>query len=252
MTLRLLTLFSIFCFLSAFELQESIIKNRTITFLQVDLVCGAASDIGCGSRSKPILFDLEIQPEIAEAWLNRPGTIIAVIWKVNQDADEKVLRQILKKHKTSGKVLGVDQSINQEALFRSERWYRSDEVDELSIEEAGRIAEKIMDVLVNQGLIGENESSKMETEVEALIRTELLSLEDVSLLDQRSYYKGWEAGIKDIAKSHMPQEKVDQIRLFEWSPWIKYPICAGIVLVLAFVLILMYRKSGKRSRLSLQ
>src|SRR6266550_2309017 len=37
--------------------------------------------IGCGSASKPILLDLERQAGVLEAWLNRAGTIIAVVWK---------------------------------------------------------------------------------------------------------------------------------------------------------------------------
>jgi hypothetical protein len=37
------------------------------------LVCGAAPSIGCGSRAKPLLADLERQVPINEAWLNRNG-----------------------------------------------------------------------------------------------------------------------------------------------------------------------------------
>jgi hypothetical protein len=32
---------------------------ETITFYDVPLVCGAAPSIGCGSRAKPLLTDLE-------------------------------------------------------------------------------------------------------------------------------------------------------------------------------------------------
>jgi len=54
-----------------------------ITFHSVNLVCGAATDIGCGSRSKPILLDLQKEPSIKEAWqingnpirVNLSGTI---------------------------------------------------------------------------------------------------------------------------------------------------------------------------------
>lgn len=251
MNTRITILLSTFCFLSAFQVQESTPESGIITFLQVDLVCGAASDIGCGSRSKPILNDLENHSAIAEAWLNRPGTIIAVVWNENQDADENLLRQTLKEHNKPGKVMGEKGSLAQQQSFRSERWYRTNEVDELSIEEAGRIAENIMDALVGQGLIGVEEASKMESEVETFIRTELLSLEDVNLLDQRAYYKGWETGIKEIAKSYMPQEKVDQIRLFVMSPLIKYSIYGGIVLFFIIILGLIYRWRRKHQKLSM-
>ncbi len=244
MIIRYLIILVSFLMLSSFETGST--EKRFITFLRVDLVCGAASDIGCGSRSKPILIDLEKQSDIAEAWLNRQGTIIAVVWNDNQDANENLLRQILKKHKKSGTILGDEKSKILEEKFRSERWYRTDEVDELSTEEAGRIAENIMNVIVSQDFIGENESAKMKSEIETLIRTELLSLEDVSLLDQRSYYKSWENGIKEIAKSYMPQEQVDEIRLFAMSPFLKYSIYGGISLVLIIVVTLIYRWRRKR------
>jgi len=50
--------------------------NEIITFYDVPLVCGAAPAIGCGSRAKPLLIDLERQSAIKEAWLNRAGTIV--------------------------------------------------------------------------------------------------------------------------------------------------------------------------------
>src|SRR5207249_11618195 len=54
--------------------------NR-ISVFKAPLVCPAAPQIGCGSASKPILLDLERQAGVHEAWLNRAGTIIAVVWK---------------------------------------------------------------------------------------------------------------------------------------------------------------------------
>jgi hypothetical protein len=51
-------------------------NDETITFYDVPLVCGAAPEIGCGSRAKLLLIDLEQQSGIKEAWLNRTGTIV--------------------------------------------------------------------------------------------------------------------------------------------------------------------------------
>ena len=56
-------------------------KESVITFYETPLVCGAAPEIGCGSRAKPALLELEKNPAVKEAWLNRPGTVIAVVWK---------------------------------------------------------------------------------------------------------------------------------------------------------------------------
>src|SRR5437667_10202046 len=52
----------------------------SVTFYRTPLVCNAAPDIGCGSRSKPALLELEKNPAVKEAWLNRAGTVIAIVW----------------------------------------------------------------------------------------------------------------------------------------------------------------------------
>lgn len=57
-----------------------------ISVFNAPLVCPAAPQIGCGSASKPILLDLEQEPGVLEAWLNRAGTRIAVVWKSDADA----------------------------------------------------------------------------------------------------------------------------------------------------------------------
>jgi len=57
-----------------------------ISVFKVPLVCPAAPQIGCGSASKPILLDLEKEPGVLEAWLNRAGTRIAIVWKPDSDA----------------------------------------------------------------------------------------------------------------------------------------------------------------------
>src|SRR5258705_5476051 len=56
-------------------------SKETISFYDVPLVCGAYADIGCGSRAKPALLDMEKNPAVKEAWLNREGNVYAVVWK---------------------------------------------------------------------------------------------------------------------------------------------------------------------------
>src|SRR5216684_6062215 len=60
-----------------------------VSVFKAPLVCPAAPQIGCGGASKPILLDLERQPGVLEAWLNRAGTIIAVVWKLEANAETR-------------------------------------------------------------------------------------------------------------------------------------------------------------------
>src|SRR5262249_34071607 len=111
-----------------------------ISVFRVPLVCPAAPQIGCGSASKPILLDLEKQPGVLEAWLNRAGTRIAVVWKSDSAAETK--------HKVTAE-LKEDRAMELDGKSRDETvadflsgkgWYRGAEVDRLSEEEADIIA----------------------------------------------------------------------------------------------------------------
>jgi len=71
------------------ETNDTAISPARLTFYAVPLVCPAAPDIGCGSRSKPILLQLERENSVAEAWLNRPGTLMAIVWKTEAKRKER-------------------------------------------------------------------------------------------------------------------------------------------------------------------
>lgn len=58
--------------------RKSTTAARRVSVYRVPLVCEAAPHLGCGTRAKPVLQDLERQLGISEAWLNRAGDSIAV------------------------------------------------------------------------------------------------------------------------------------------------------------------------------
>ncbi len=55
-------------------------RPEQLSFYSVPLVCAAAPEIGCGSRTKPILLMLGTKPEVSAIWLNRQGTMLAIAW----------------------------------------------------------------------------------------------------------------------------------------------------------------------------
>jgi hypothetical protein len=123
------------------------IDSARISFYTVPLVCGAAPEIGCGSRAKPILRELERNPAVGEAWLNRPGTVIAVLWAKDSSVTERA-EAIAATAKTSDlSILEVSDDQRKTALkeFKVKaNWYRSSEVDRLSEEEADIIAARLV------------------------------------------------------------------------------------------------------------
>ena len=115
-----------------------------ISVFKAPLVCPAARQIGCGSASKPILLDLEQQPGVLEAWLNRAGTRIAVVWKPESDAStrSKVVAEL-----KEDRAIELDGKSRDEAVkdfLSGQGWYRGADVDRLSEEEADVIAARLV------------------------------------------------------------------------------------------------------------
>jgi hypothetical protein len=117
----------------------SVTADRVSVF-KVPLVCPAAPQIGCGSASKPILLDLEKQPGVAEAWLNRAGTIIAVVWTSDSDSEtrRKIVADLKEDHGIE--IEGKPREDAVKDFLYAKGWYRGADVDRLSEEEAAIIA----------------------------------------------------------------------------------------------------------------
>ena len=115
-----------------------------ITVFKAPLVCPAAREIGCGSASKPILLDLEQQPGVLEAWLNRAGTRIAVVWKPESDASarRKIVADLKEDHAIELDGKPRDEAVND--FLSGKGWYRGADVDRLSEEEADVIAARFV------------------------------------------------------------------------------------------------------------
>ncbi|MCI0537994.1 MAG: hypothetical protein L0Z50_22490 [Verrucomicrobiales bacterium] len=118
-----------------------------VTFYAVPLRCPAAPEIGCGSKAKPLLRELERASAIDEAWLNRAGTQIAIVWAEggSSKARRNAVEGILKKQKLAATELSNDARPRARSEFQSGGgWHRADAVDRLSEEEAGIIAARLV------------------------------------------------------------------------------------------------------------
>src|SRR5438067_3165599 len=115
-----------------------------ISVFKAPLVCPAARQIGCGSASKPILLELEHQPSVLEAWLNRAGTRIAVVWKPESDASTRrnVVAELKEDHATELDGKPREEAVND--FLSGKGWYRGADVDRLSEEEADVIAARLV------------------------------------------------------------------------------------------------------------
>lgn len=114
-----------------------------MSFFRVPLVCEAASHVGCGTRARPILTEAEQQPGVQEAWLNREGTILGIVWAGTSDSDQ--LLRALSRHGVVGSELeGEEGRLAHDAFAGGVAWYRSGQMQELSSEEARVIAARLV------------------------------------------------------------------------------------------------------------
>lgn len=134
------------CCASAAEADRHPLEVARMSFFGVPLECEAATGLGCGVKAKPVLQALAGQRGVSRAWLNRNGTIVALLWhEVTGSAScgERV-RSVLAKHGLEARELT---GLAREAAvrdFSAEGWYRVDTVDRLSEEEAVIIAARLV------------------------------------------------------------------------------------------------------------
>jgi hypothetical protein len=108
---------------------------RQVSFYHVPLACPAAPGIGCGSAAKPLLLDLEGSGVASEAWLNRAGSILGVVWSENSTHRQcsKIMKAALKKQDLTATELTANDRQEARKDFDSKTgWYRGAEVDRLS------------------------------------------------------------------------------------------------------------------------
>jgi len=78
-------------------------------------------------------------PSIKEAWLNRTGTVYAIVW-ADADKTNEVAKPIFTKYQVGFTAAKNNDAKNMQKHSAKKSWYRGADVDKLSIEEAGVIA----------------------------------------------------------------------------------------------------------------
>src|SRR6184192_2132039 len=175
-----------------------------ISVFKAPLVCPAARQIGCGSASKPILLDLEQQPGVLEAWLNRAGTRIAVVWKPESDASTrgKVVAEL-----KDDRAIELDGKPRDEAVndfLSGKGWYRGADVDRLSEEEAGVIAARFVRRVQAKTALAKDKADGLERDLTGAIRKQLTG--ECSAPDQK------QPSCDDVAGKYLDQEQLKILR----------------------------------------
>ncbi len=192
-----------------YEMIKTTPTTSTVSFYEAPLVCEAAPSIGCGSKAKFMLVDFEkYNTEVESAWLNRKGTVVAIKWKSNIDADKKAL--IINTVSTDHRIeLSETKAEVSETKVFPKGWYRGKEVDKLSKEEAGIIAQNTIEQYKEQGLIKPAFENKFKADIEKIYADLFLSISSYKDLTEVKYNeieeKIQKAGEKYVGKGKMPK-----------------------------------------------
>jgi copper chaperone CopZ len=179
------------------ELGPIVDHSDRVSFYGVPLVCKAAPEIGCGSRAKPILKELEQHHAVAEALLNRSGTLIAIVWSEDSTMAQRA-EAIAAVEQKGVQVLKLSDGEREAALkeFASKaNWYRSSEVDRLSEEEGDIIAARLVRRVQAKVVLSEEQADKLRRAISAAFKRCILGpaqkvIEEELLSAGREYLSG--------------------------------------------------------------
>src|SRR6266478_8818775 len=166
------------CFVQVANAAAQTPASDHVTIFQVALKCLAAPQIGCGGEAKPILLKLERESAVREAWLNRTGTLIAVVWKskANAELNAQTQQYLESRLRAAGRDADVtelqgearDQALQE--LQSRKGWYRGAEVARLSEEEAGIIAARLVRRVKAKTRLAQDKAERLERALTAAYR----------------------------------------------------------------------------------
>src|SRR6266536_6442481 len=184
---------------SAFENAAAATPDRVSVF-KAPLVCPAAPQIGCGSASKPILLDLERQAGVLEAWLNRAGTIIAVVWKPESDAETRSKVATGLKEDRATELRGDSRDKAVQDFLSGKGWYHGVDVDRLSEEEADIIAARLVHWVQAKSSLAKEKVEGLQRAFAETLRKDLTG--EYARLNQKPRRLG------DIARDYLNEEQI--------------------------------------------
>jgi copper chaperone CopZ len=187
-------------------------NNTGVSFYEAPLVCHAAPSIGCGSKAKFMLVDLEkYNNEVKAAWLNKAGTIIAVKWNTKTDENKKdeIIKTVSTNHNIELTTLAETEAASYAKSFPNRKeWFKGKEVDKLSKEEAGIIAQNTIASYKAKKLIKPSFEKQFQADIEKIYADLFLSISSYKDLTKEAYNKIenqiQQAGEKYVGKGKMP------------------------------------------------
>ncbi|MBI1780602.1 MAG: mercuric transport protein MerTP [Sphingobacteriales bacterium] len=191
-------------------------NNTGVSFYEAPLVCHAAPSIGCGSKAKFLLVDLEKYNDAVEgAWLNKTGTIVAVKWNTKTEEDKKaeIIKTVSANHNLELTTLSQTKADSYFQTFPdSSEWYKGKEVDKLSKEEAGIIAKNTIASYKEKKLIKPSFEKQFQADIEKIYADLFLSISSYKDLTTEAYNKV-ESQVQQAREKYVGKGKMPHVEL---------------------------------------
>lgn len=194
--------------------QNDMTSKGNISFYTVGLVCNAAPTIGCGSRSKPVLLALEKNASIKEAWLNRKGTVIAVVWEESASANAKneTIKTIFSSNNLPFNDMDQEEYDKNLTSFTNETsWLRTSDVDALSKEEAGVLADMLVEAFKKKGTLTESQQVRLKGDMVDVFYDFFLNFESMDQLSDTDAYRVLMKKITEKSESYIDKDNIPDL-----------------------------------------
>jgi hypothetical protein len=189
--------------------------GQAISYYKVPLVCGAAPEIGCGSRIKPFFLETEKQDKIKESWSNRQGTVIAIVWAddlKDEKQREELIQPLFKKHNIEAELINDEKEITDLGeSFKKDKWYKGMDIDQLSLEEAGVIANEMVTFAKDKSFITALQGDSLKIQIEDYFKTELVKVRTMDELGSQETRDKWRSDIGLMVEKYIGSEKTQQL-----------------------------------------
>jgi len=175
------------------------------------LVCNVATNIGCGSRSKPLLLKLQNDRNINEVKLNRKGNILAIKWNnKNITSRSVIIASVFSKYDVVLKNCNENTYKKQINSFLNDNknWLDAVRIDELSREEASLVAKQLIVVYDIDASLTSRQKAKLEKDIIAIFYDFFLNFESMDQLSDTKIYRMLVSQVIELTKNYIDSNSI--------------------------------------------
>lgn len=196
-----------------------------VSFYEISLPCPTNPNLACGSRIKPLFTETGKEKMIKESWVNKAGTIIGIVWQssVSKDEKDQIMNPLFLNNEIAAQFIEDTEKKKEVSenfasaiapTQKGDKWYKGMDVDQLSFEEAGIIADTSTLFAIKAGLIDEAEASSIKKDIGEYMKTELVQIRTAKELTSDKTDLTWKQQGYEVYVKYIGTERAQRVRDF--------------------------------------